>query len=82
MSSESRPIEMTVLFTVRSSFSIIICTCRCVGPLRQKNKTQQISLITKATQPCLLLKLAFSHKICFTLSKKHYPGSFSKNLNC
>lgn len=32
MSSESRPMEMTVLFTVLRSFSMIIWTCRCVGP--------------------------------------------------
>ena len=38
VSSESRPMEMTVRFTVRRSFSMIIWTCLWVGPWR---KTQQ-----------------------------------------
>lgn len=37
MWGESRPMEMIVLLTVLSSFSMMICTCHWVGPCKSYN---------------------------------------------
>lgn len=56
MSSESRPMEMTVLFTVRRSFSVMVCTCLCVGPCGRTHRVSRHPDSRGRASPGLLLQ--------------------------